>query len=212
MWQDLIPVLFDRFNILRQSRAVHPAVLVEEALCSYESFCLEMLDGIRTLLLSMIENQAYVRKKYPNMALRMYLEIHVDIMQHVAYCGSAAIQDMPTFYYELLRLVELLRGYCVVLKQDVLEAYARYPKLQKDRRFRQINLLARQTIDAIRRLKAKTVVTSKSLSADTASQALQAVSAPNFGEWELLMKSAGFSEVQRMRLLVENDHRHGFGG
>ena len=203
MWQDHIPVLYTRFGALQQARIPAPDPTLELVYQRYESHCREMIDGIQTLLLNLIEGQGYLRKKFKQLEQQIYLDMHQQIMADVEAAGDEAIDSLPRFYYELQRIIDQLNGYCMLLRQDIRLACSRVPALQRDRRIRQLNLILRQTIEAIGRLRAQSTALTRILGTgvDLPSWTGIDLAPQGFQGLQDLIDHAGFSEAEKRRLM-----------
>lgn len=203
MWQDHIPVLYARFGALQQARIPAPDPTLELVYQRYESHCREMIDGIQTLLLNLIEGQGYLRKKFRALEQQIYLDMHQQIMADVEAAGDEAIDSLPRFYYELQRIIDQLNGYCMLLRQDIRLACSRVPALQRDRRIRQLNLILRQTIEAIGRLRAQSTALTRILGTgvDLPSWTGIDLAPQGFQGLQDLIDHAGFSEAEKRRLM-----------
>jgi hypothetical protein len=203
MWQDHIPVLYTRFGALQQARPLAHDPTLELVYQRYESHCREMIDGIQTLLLNLIEGQGYLRKKFKQLEQQIYIDMHQQIMADVEAAGDESIDSLPRFYYELQRIIDQLNGYCMLLRQDIRLACARVPALQRDRRVRQLNLILRQTIEAIGRLRAQSTALTRILGTgiDLPSWTGIDLAPQGFQGLQELIDTAGFSEAEKQRLL-----------
>lgn len=162
-----------------------------------------MIDGIQTLLLNLIEGQGYLRKKFKQLEQQIYLDMHQQIMADVEAAGDEAIDSLPRFYYELQRIIDQLNGYCMLLRQDIRLACSRVPALQRDRRIRQLNLILRQTIEAIGRLRAQSTALTRILGTgvDLPSWTGIDLAPQGFQGLQDLIDHAGFSEAEKRRLM-----------
>lgn len=203
MWQDHIPVLYARFGALQQARPPEADPTLELVFQRYESHCREMIDGIQTLLLNLIEGQGYLRKRFKQLEQQIYIDMHVQIMADVEAAGDEAIDSLPRFYYELQRIIDQLNGYCMLLRQDIRLACNRMPALQHDRRIRQLNIILRQTIEAITRMRAQSTALTRILGTgvDLPSWTGIDLAPQGFQGLQDLIDTAGFSEAEKRRLL-----------
>lgn len=207
MWQDHIPVLYTRFGALQQARPPASDPTLELVMQRYESHCREMIDGIQTLLLNLIEGQGYLRKQFRQLEQQLYIEMHQQIMADVEAAGDEGIDTLPRFYYELQRIIDQLNGYCMLLRQDIRLAMARVPALQRDRRVRQLNLILRQTIEAIARLRTQSTALTRILGTgvDLPSWTGIDLAPQGFQGLQSLIDMAGFSEAEKQRLIETLD-------
>jgi hypothetical protein len=203
MWQDHIPVLYERFALLQQARPQEADPTLELVFSRYESHCREMIDGIQTLLLNLIEGQGYLRKKFKQLEQQIYIEMHQQIMADVEAASDPVIDSLPRFYYELQRIIDQLNGYCMLLRQDIRLACSRQPALQRDRRVRQLNLILRQTIEAIARLRAQSTALTRLLGSGINLPSWTGIDLAPHGVQGLsdLIDTAGFSETEKRRLM-----------
>lgn len=211
LWSDLLPPLLEKYGALHRERlaALVPDDLASETLRRYDALCLEMVEGLHTLFMEMIYNQSYVRKQFPRAEYDIYREAHIGMVEALRECLAEEVATFMEFAYRLQGVVQQLRGYCVVLRQDIKRALLARPGLQKDRKFRQINLQAQRTLEAIDLHLARAKHFSESIAAGQLEQALEVV-----GKWEAdpagmqsWMEGLHFTEEERriLREVMEGD-------
>jgi hypothetical protein len=151
LWSDLIPPLLEKYAALHTQRLQAGALAagMAEIMRRYDAMCFEMVEGIHTLFIEMIRNQGYVRKAFPKLELDIYREAHLGMIAALKEALTDEVATLMDFAFHLQRLIQQLRGYCWVLRKDIKQAMQAVPTLQKDRRFRQINLQAQQALVAI---------------------------------------------------------------
>ena len=190
LWSDLIPPLLAKYASLHEARVqgAHADDLTGHVLRRYDALCFEMVEGLHTLFMEMIRNQGYVRKAYPRIELDIYRAAHLGMIAALKECLTDVVDTLQEFAFHLQMLVQQLRGYCAVLRQDIKQAMHAVPQLQKDRKFRQINLQAQQALVAIDLQLAK----GKQLSEEIA-KGQWAKAIGELGDWEA--SAAGMQEL-----------------
>lgn len=196
MWADLIPLLLDKYQVLRKASRTGQSAdqRLQNILYRYDALCFEMVEGIHTLFMEMIINQAYVRKAYPWMELELYRSVHLSMIATLEECLAEEIEQLPDFYFHLQKVIQNLRGYCVLLRQDIKQGLYSQPKLGKDRKFRQINLQAGQALDSIDRILQKCLQTGREIDQGLLDLA---VLVPNEQEMQALIKSGKFNDAEK---------------
>ncbi len=151
LWSDLIPPLLEKYAALHQARVEgqYAEEITRQVLRRYDALCFEMVEGLHTLFMEMIRNLGYVRKQYPKIELDIYRAAHVGMIEALKECLQDEVDSLNQLAFQLQGLVQQLRGYCAVLRKDIKRALHAVPALQKDRKFRQINLQAQQALLAI---------------------------------------------------------------
>ena len=196
MWPDLIPLLLEKYQVLRLAYRLEPSSEPElqNILTRYDALSFEMVEGIHTLFMEMILNQAYIRKTYPWMELELYRSVHLSMIATLEECLAPEIDKLPDFYFHLQKVIQSLRGYCVLLRQDIKQGLWSSPQLGKNRKFRQINLQAGQALDSIDRILQKCLETGRDIDnglLDTA------VLVPNEKEVAALIKTGKFNDAEK---------------
>lgn len=199
MWLDLIPPLVEKFNLLRFEvpSYIKGGPQQVELLNAYESLSFEMVEGIQTLFLEMIRNQAYVRKQDRFMELEIYREAHLSMIASVEECLDESVASLPDLYFHLQNVIKGLRGYCVLLRQDIKRSMRANAHLEHDRRFRQINLQASQALESIDRLMQKCNEVARQMSANNLDIRKMEL---NIREAEALLQEAHYSEEEKALL------------
>lgn len=196
MWSDLIPILLEKYSLLREdiNTSANQVLGLDGILRRYDALCFEMVEGIHTLFMEMIRNQAYIRKVYPWMELELYRSVHLSMIATLEECLAPEVDQLPEFYFQLQKVIQSLRGYCVLLRQDIRRGLHQMPKLQNNRKFRQINLQAGQALEAIDRILKKCLDTGRQI---TLGKLDPADFAPNEEEVKLLIRSGNFSDSEK---------------
>lgn len=204
LWSDLIPPLLEKYAMLHRMRLQEnwSDSTAWDIMRRYDAICFEMVEGIHTLFIEMIRNQGYVRKAFPKMDFEIYREAHLGMIAALKESLAESVQTWAAFAFHLQHLIQQLRGYCVVLRQDIKGAIHALPLLQKDRKFRQINLQAQHALVAIDLHIAK----AKQLSEDIAAGQFEKAMG-DFATWETdkhaidaLMAEMRFSEEEKLIL------------
>lgn len=208
MWADHLPKLTEKFHELRAATTESGSnSSLSPVYQRYDDLSFEMVEGIQSLLIPLIEDQIYIRKVYPHMDQAIFREMHVTMMERVQEALDPEVQSLPEFYYRLIGVVEQMDSYCVLLKQDIMEAFRRYAGLKKDRKFRQINLQIKQTRESIARLKRRCAALSRLIGGSQSNQAMETVLQTDGSKAEImeLLASGQFSEdeLEQLKDLLE---------
>lgn len=156
MWAEILPKVKHKFQALRErgwggfvdADQQHFEKLSE----LYELITWEMVEGMSTLFLQVIQNQNYIAKNIPGIETHIYQQAHGSIYGKLEECLEEEVATIPQFYMHIREAIDQLHGYCKLLKQDIRARYQRYKHLEHDRKFRQINLTLREMMDGFERL------------------------------------------------------------
>lgn len=210
MWSSLLYQVRDKFNDLRVQGwdSIVPAEQPQrkQVIELYDRLTWEMVEGLSSLFLNMIANQNYVAKRLPSMDTRIYQQAHVTMMERVEECISEDIETLLQFYVSLRGLVDQFHGYCRLLKQDISYNYHRYPYLQKDRKFRQINLTLKENLTGFARFRDHCDDLLQKIGMEDAENLLTKIEGQEEDLLDLLEES-GFSEEEQalLKKMVEEE-------
>lgn len=209
MWSDVLPKVKEKFRSLREqgwegfvdADPKHFQTL--SAL--YEQLTWEMVEGLSALFLQLVQNQNYIAKHLPAIDTRIYQQAHGSIIERMEESLTEEVATIPQFYMHIREAIDQLHGYCKLLKQDIRAHYLRYKYLQHDRKFRQINLTLRETLDGFDRLDRRNELLLKVIGEGQTESSLAKLD-PEQQDLQELMNEGLFTpeEQELLRKLLEN--------
>ncbi len=208
MWAESIEKVRNKFRALRDEGwngyVVEDAASFDEIKKSYEDLAWEMVEGISTLLLQMIENQHYVSRKVPTLDQKLYSQAHKTMMEVIEEAVAEEVTTMPQFFGLVHEVIQQLHGYSKLLKQDLQRNYMRFLYPRPDRRYRQINITLRDIIEAFDRMQERNTALMREMAGDIPEQSIQKV-AEEKEDLKSLIDEDMFSEEERelLRKLME---------
>jgi len=208
VWAESIDHLRQKFRALRdggwEGYVYEDEHQFREVVDLYENLTWEMVEGLGSLLLQMIENQHYVSRKVPTLDQKMYREAHASMMGLIEEAVSDEVTTIPQFYSLVHEVVQQLSGYTQLLKQDLQRNYMRFLHPHPDRRYRQINITMRDFIGAFKRIQEKNTALARLLGGETTQQSLEKLESEKEGLKDLIDEEM-FSEEEKelLRKLME---------
>lgn len=210
MWAESIEQLHEKFRELRQagwdSFVYDDSAHFEAVRHLYENLTWEMVQGLGTLVLQMIENQHYVARKVPTLEGRVYSQAHATMMEKIEEASGEEITTIPQFYHLVRDVIQQLHGYAKMLKQDMQRNYMRFLHPRPDRRYRQINITLRDIIEAFERIEQKNDFLNRLVGGETADLSIRRIES-NTDEFSDLIDDDMFSEEEKalLRKMVDED-------
>ena len=123
MWSEILPKVKEKFRTLREQGwedfvDADPKHL-ETVVQLYERITWEMVEGLNSLFLQLVQNQNYIGKHLPAIDTRIYQQAHGTIVEKASESLAEEVTTIPQFYLHVREAIDQLHGYCKLLKQDI---------------------------------------------------------------------------------------------
>ncbi len=200
MWSEVIDSVKEKFGQLRgqgwnafvdddthyQNKIIH----------LYETLTWEMVEGITSLFLEMVQNLNYLSKRIYMENPRIYEDMHVIIIDKLEESTHKDITTIPQFYHHIKGAVDSFKTYCRFIKQDISMHFARYRNARIDRKIRQLNLVLKELLEGFERLDRHCDLLHHAVGDEQITKSLQNIIMNPEELWELLGQSS-FSEEEK---------------
>jgi|GEM_PF-6287445 len=200
MWSEVIDQVRDKFHQLRNQGwdafIDEDASHQEKIIQLYETLTWEMVEGVTSLFLEMVQNLNYARKKIHISQPRTYEDIHVSIITKLEESIQPEITTIPQFYLPVKSAIDDLHAYCRFLSYDIQSSYRSSKSLRMDRKTRQMYLVTKELIDGFRRVNQQAQILLHAVGDDQVEISLQqAISDPE--GLQKILDETTFSESEK---------------
>ncbi len=156
MWEEVIESVKEKFGQLRgqswNAFVDEDAAHQQKIIHLYETLTWEMVEGITSLFLEMVQNLNYLSKRIYMENPRAYEDMHVIIIDKLQESTHEDITTVPQFYHHIKGAVDSFKTYCRFIKQDISMHYSRRRYQKMDRKIRQLNLVLKELLEGFERL------------------------------------------------------------
>jgi hypothetical protein len=200
MWDEVIESVKEKFGQLRGQS--WDAFVDEDAdhqiriIHLYETLTWEMVEGIGTLFLEMVQNLNYISKRNHLEDPRVYESMHVMIIDKLKESTHEDITTIPQFYLHIKSAVDSFGTYCKFIKQDISMYYHRRGYKRMDRKIRQLNLVLKELLEGFSRLNKQCDLLHHAVGDQQVKESLEDILG-NPNELKDLLDQSSFSEEEK---------------
>lgn len=200
MWDEVIDSVKEKFGQLRgQSWSAfvdEDAHHQDRIIHLYETLTWEMVEGITSLFLEMVQNLNYLSKRIHLENPRVYEDMHVIIIDKLQESTHEDITTIPQFYLHIKGAVDSFKTYCRFIKQDISMFYSRRRYKRMDRKIRQLNLVLKELLEGFERLNKQCDLLHHAVGDQQVAESLQDI-LTNPDELRDLLDQSSFSEEEK---------------